>query len=159
MYSKIYASPIGRIEIIADDEYILSISFIKHKKNSFLQSNKLCEIATKKLNLYFNGKLRQFDLPIRFKGTMFQNKVWKTIYKIPYGETWSYQDVAKKVGDINACRAVGGANNKNPLGIIVPCHRVVGKTGDLVGYAAGLKSKEKLLKLERENLQQFKSRN
>jgi methylated-DNA-[protein]-cysteine S-methyltransferase len=151
MYSKIYASPIGRLEIITNDKYILSISFIKHKKNTFNQSNKLCTQATKKLDLYFNGKLKKFDLPIQFKGTPFQNKVWKTLCKIPYGETWSYQDIAKKIGNINACRAVGGANNKNPLGIIVPCHRVVGKNGALVGYAAGLNSKEKLLKLEKLN--------
>jgi methylated-DNA-[protein]-cysteine S-methyltransferase len=94
--------------------------------------------------------LKYFDLPIKFKGTEFQNKVWRLLCQIPYGETWSYQEIAIKVGNKNACRSVGGANNKNPLGIIVPCHRVVGKNGSMVGYAGGIINKEKLLQLERE---------
>ena len=151
MYSKIIQSSVGQIEIIADDHSILSVSFVKERKNTFRHSNHLCDLAAKKLELYFLGKIKSFNLPIKFKGTEFQNKVWKALCQIPYGETWSYQDIAIKIGNKNSCRAVGGANNKNPLGIIVPCHRVVGKNGSMVGYAGGIDYKVKLLQLEMEN--------
>jgi methylated-DNA-[protein]-cysteine S-methyltransferase len=151
MFSKNYLSPIGRIEIISNNDSILSISFVKSRKNSFKKSHTLCDRAQRKLEKYFEGKLKHFDLPIELSGTDFQNKVWKALCNIPYGETRTYQEIAIQIGNKNSCRAVGGANNKNPLGIIVPCHRVVGKNGDLVGYAAGLKSKEKLLRLENQH--------
>ena len=96
------------------------------------------------------GKVKNFDLPIKFSGTPFQNKVWKALCRIPFGETWSYKQLAEEIGQPKAYRAVGGANNKNPLGIIVPCHRVIGKDGSMTGYAGGIGYKVKLLKLEKQ---------
>lgn len=108
------------------------------------------EIApvTRQLNEYFNGDRRQFDLPIDLCGTSFQKLVWQQLQTIPYGEVRSYKDVAQAMGAPKAVRAVGGANNRNPVSIIVPCHRVVGSNGSLVGYGGGLEVKEYLLRLE-----------
>lgn len=101
------------------------------------------------LNGYFAGERRQFDTPVTFVGgTPFQRKVWQELLNIPYGEVRSYKDIARAIGMPKAVRAVGGANNKNPISIIVPCHRVVGSNGALVGYGGGLDKKEYLLKLE-----------
>ena len=102
------------------------------------------------LEEYFNGERKNFELEIKFiKGTNFQKCVWSELCKINYGETLSYKQVAERIGKPNAYRAVGGANNKNPIAIIVPCHRVIGKNGAMVGYADGIDKKEFLLKLER----------
>lgn len=108
--------------------------------------------AEKQLIEYFNGKRKEFHLPLVQEGTPFQLKVWKALQTIPYGETRSYKDIAVQIGNEKACRAVGSANNKNPIGIIVPCHRVVGSSGKLVGYAGGLDKKEFLLELEKINI-------
>ena len=97
-------------------------------------------------------KRKIFDIPIKLDGTEFQVKVWKELLKLPYGETCSYLDIAKKIGNPNASRAVGMANNKNKIQIIIPCHRVIGSNKKLIGYAGGIKVKEKLLKLEKDNL-------
>ena len=101
---------------------------------------------------YFDGKRRKFDIPIKLDGTEFQVKVWKELLKLPYGETCSYLDIAKKIGNPNAARAVGMANNKNKIQIIIPCHRIIGSDKKLIGYAGGIKIKEKLLKLEKDNI-------
>lgn len=100
------------------------------------------------LTEYFEGKRKEFHLPLAPKGTPFQQKVWKALQEIPYGETRSYQDIAVAVGNPKGCRAVGMANNQNPIPIIIPCHRVIGKNGKMVGYGAGLDKKIKLLQLE-----------
>ena len=100
------------------------------------------------LNEYFEKKRRKFDIPIKLHGSEFQNKVWNALCTIPYGETCTYKDIAKKIGNIKAVRAVGGANNKNPIMIIVPCHRVIGANGSLVGFGAGVEVKRYLLTLE-----------
>lgn len=105
--------------------------------------------AAGQLDEYFTGKRKEFDLPLAAKGTLFQKKVWNTLCTIPYGETRSYKDIAIQIGNAKACRAVGMANHNNPIGIIVPCHRVVGADGKLVGYAGGLDRKQFLLELER----------
>ena len=97
---------------------------------------------------YFSKKRKSFDIPIKLEGTEFQKRVWDALIQIPYGKTCTYKDIAEKIGNPKACRAVGGANNKNPIMIIVPCHRVIGKNGDLVGYAGGIEVKQKLLDLE-----------
>jgi len=101
------------------------------------------------LEEYFSGRRTQFDLPLAAKGTDFQQSVWQALCKIPYGETWSYQQLADEIGNPKAVRAVGLANGKNPISVIVPCHRVIGKNGKLTGYAGGVETKEKLLQLER----------
>ena len=97
-------------------------------------------------------KRKIFDIPIKLDGTEFQVKVWTELLKLPYGKTCSYLDIAKKIGNPNAARAVGMANNKNKIQIIIPCHRVIGSNKKLIGYAGGIKIKEKLLKLEKDNL-------
>ena len=111
----------------------------------------LLKKAKKQLEEYFEGKRKKFDLALRLNGTSFQNKVWKALLNIPYAKTCSYKDIAKNIGNENASRAVGNANNKNPLPIFIPCHRVIGSNGKLIGYAGGLDIKIKLLELEREN--------
>ncbi|MCY3665925.1 MAG: methylated-DNA--[protein]-cysteine S-methyltransferase [Gemmatimonadetes bacterium] len=104
--------------------------------------------VTEQLDSYFDGRLRAFDLPLNPQGTAFQRKVWAALLEIPYGETVSYLELARRIGNPNSVRAVGLANGKNPLPIVVPCHRVVGSNGALVGYAGGLPIKRALLALE-----------
>lgn len=108
-------------------------------------------VAAKQLSEYFAGERRSFDVPLMPEGTEFQKKVWRALAEIPYGETRSYADIAAAVGSPKGSRAVGMANHVNPLPVIVPCHRVVGKSGKLVGYAGGLDMKTMLLELERNN--------
>ncbi len=105
--------------------------------------------AEKQLSEYFARKRTSFDLPLFVEGTPFQKKVWAELQKIPYGETISYGELARRCGNDKACRAVGMANNKNKIAIIIPCHRVIGSNGKLVGYAGGLDIKSRLLDLER----------
>ena len=109
----------------------------------------LLKKCCKQLDEYFSGKRKTFDVPLDAKGTKFQKQVWRELQKIPFGKTLSYGDIAKKIKNPKASRAVGGANNKNPIAIVVPCHRVIGANGKLVGYAGGLHRKAWLLKHER----------
>lgn len=109
----------------------------------------LLENAARQLEEYFAGRRRQFALPLAPQGTAFQQKVWAALCAIPYGETRSYLQIAQAVGDARACRAVGMANHRNPISIVVPCHRVVGANGSLTGYGGGLEIKQTLLELER----------
>lgn len=105
--------------------------------------------GARQIEAYLDGELREFTLPISFKGTDFMKKVWTALIDIPYGETRCYKDIAESVGNRKAARAVGMANNQNPLPIIIPCHRVIGKNGKMVGYRGGLSIKQQLLELER----------
>ena len=109
-------------------------------------------LAAEQLESYLAGELRQFDLPLAPRGTEFQKRVWDELLKIPYGQTRSYKQVAEQAGNIKAVRAVGMANNRNPIVIVIPCHRVVGHSGDLVGYGGGLSLKRQLLDLESGNV-------
>ena len=109
--------------------------------------------AKEEIDQYFRGQRKTFDIPIRLEGTAFQKKVWEALRQIPYGETRSYGEIAAAVGNPKACRAVGGANNKNPVLLLVPCHRVIGKNGSLVGFGCGLEAKQILLELEKKNKQ------
>ena len=133
-------------EIVQNDNIWLD------KKSYMLKETDLINNTRKQLDEYFAGNRKQFDIPIKFNGTDFQVKVWEELLKIPYGETCSYLDIAKRIGNPKASRAVGMANNKNKIIIIVPCHRVIGSNKKLVGYACGLDVKEKLLELEKENV-------
>ena len=101
--------------------------------------------AARQLQEYFAGNRRDFDLPLRLNGTLFQQRVWRALTEIPYGETWSYGELAKRIGNPNASRAVGLANGRNPISILVPCHRVIGADGSLTGYGGGLQRKQWLL--------------
>lgn len=149
-------TPIGYLEIEENDNYIVSVKLIKELSNDkHVDDNDNDNItlnkAKQQINEYFLKKRKVFDLPIRFNGTEFQKSVWNSLLNIPYGETKSYKDIAKDIENVKACRAVGIANNKNSIMIIVPCHRVIGTNGKLVGYAYGLDIKKKLLELEMNN--------
>jgi len=147
-----WKSPLGVLEICEENDAIISLHFSKHPQaTSNIKSATICN-TIKQLSEYFNQTRKDFDIPTNPQGTEFQLKVWNELQKIPYGETKSYQDIAKNIGNIKACRAIGMANNKNPIAIIIPCHRVIGKNGSLTGYTSGLDIKEKLLMLEKSNL-------
>ena len=145
-----YDTEIGRIKISEKDEKIIGLVFSDYKKeNEIEKETELIKKAYTQLEEYLSGKRTEFDIEIEMIGTEFQKKVWKELLNIPYGETRSYKDIAIAIGNGKACRAVGNANNKNPIAIIVPCHRVVGSDGSMTGYAGGLNIKEKLLKIEK----------
>jgi methylated-DNA-[protein]-cysteine S-methyltransferase len=144
-------SPQGLIEIAATSKGISAIAFVDSANGDVdggVTSNDFTEAAKVQLADYFNGSLTQFDLPFDAKGTAFQQAVWKALCDIPYGETASYADIANKLNNPKAVRAVGMANGRNPIAIVVPCHRVIGSNKTLTGYAGGLERKQYLLKLE-----------
>lgn len=145
-----YDTKIGKIAIIDNGKEITHIEIAedKYSDDFNLLETELIKNAGKQLLEYLGGFRTTFDLPLNPNGTVFQKKVWKALCDIPYGETRSYKQVAEAIGNHKASRAVGMANNKNPIMIIIPCHRVVGSNGSLVGYAGGLDVKEKLLFLE-----------
>jgi len=145
-----FESKFGLFSIVCDDKFLYRLDKIEKRTfKSTSEENELCRKVKLELNEYFLKVRRDFDIPINLEGTSFQIKVWHALIKIPYGQTFSYQDIAINIGKPKACRAVGGANNKNPIIIIVPCHRVIGKNGSLTGYGGGLDLKEKLLNLEK----------
>ncbi|MDR1556682.1 MAG: methylated-DNA--[protein]-cysteine S-methyltransferase [Tannerellaceae bacterium] len=147
-------SPIGRIELKASSAYLCSMRLVPPtgEEEEPPASNPILQEAIRQLTEYFAGQRRNFDLPILQEGTPFQQKVWNELQKIPYGDRISYKELAAKTGNSRACRAVGSANGKNHLFIIVPCHRVVRSGGGLGGFAYGLDIKEFLLELEQKNL-------
>ena len=147
-----YDYPVGSTAIAEKNGAITDIFFGKKKNlKSFIKNETpVIKKAAKQLGEYFDGKRKGFDLPLAFEGTDFQIKVWKELLNIPIGETRSYKDIAVKIGNPKACRAVGAANGKNKIWIIVPCHRVIGSNSSLTGYAGGLKAKEMLLDLEKQ---------
>lgn len=139
---------IGKIAIEEDDGFIIRVSLNAAEPVTKAESSPLIEEAFEQLNHYLSGKRTAFDLPLRPEGTPFMESVWQALQNIPYGSTASYKDIAEAIGSPKAFRAVGLANNRNPIAIFIPCHRVIGKNGTLVGYAGGLSMKEELLKLE-----------
>lgn len=148
-----FDAPIGRLTICADDAHITGLYFGEVITENVVpgDTNGLIKRACDELREYFDGKRKAFDLPLKPEGTDFQKAVWSALCMVPYGETRSYKDIALAVGNEKATRAVGMANNKNPISIIIPCHRIIGSGGKLVGYGGGLDIKEKLLDLEREH--------
>jgi len=144
-----YESPIGLIEITASEEGITSLRFTNCKKRNQRQS-KYLDDCVKQLDEYFNRKRKTFSLKINLIGTEFQKKVWNELLIIPFGKTVSYKDVAVGIGNHKTVRAVGNANNKNNISIIIPCHRVIGSNGKLVGYGGGLWRKKWLIDFENE---------
>ncbi len=146
-------SPLGIVTIQANFEGLLGIWFetCTTKPDELGERNDHHPILTQtvlQLEEYFAGLRNEFALPLAATGTDFQNQVWHALTTIPYGETWSYQDLADAIGNPKAVRAVGMANGKNPISIVVPCHRVIGKSGKLTGYAGGVERKQRLLALE-----------
>lgn len=140
--------PIGKIYIVENDRSIERLLFFQPDNTVNLKRTALTEKAACQLMEYFNGQCRKFDLPLKMVGTPFQIRVWQALQNIPYGETHTYKQIAEEIGNPKACQAVGGANNKNPLPIIVPCHCVVGTGDQLVGFALGIEIKKYLLNLE-----------
>ena len=158
MKAFFYETAIGRMYIAEDDTGITEVGLLAETQDNakslqsiktyMLQETELIKEAAKQLLEYFEGERKEFDLVLSPRGTVFQRKVWEALRAIPYGETRSYQQIAEAVGNPKASRAVGMANHNNPIMCIIPCHRVIGSNGKLVGYAGGLDIKEKLLKLE-----------
>lgn len=148
-----YDFPIGILGIAEDGDGISNIFF---KSDPVLQGfaeqeTSLLKKAAEQLREYFDGRRKAFELPLSLHGTDFQLADWQALRTIPYGETCSYQQIAEKIGNPKACRAVGMANNRNPVAIVIPCHRVIGKNGSMVGYGGGLDVKRYLLDLESGN--------
>lgn len=150
------ASPVGTLKLVANETALVAVLW-ENENPKRVRLAELVEQADhpvlletqKQLTEYFAGKRQQFDLPLDFAGTEFQQKVWQALLSIPFGETRSYRDIAEQIGNVKAVRAVGAANGKNPISIIAPCHRVVGANGKLVGFAGGLHNKDILLRLEK----------
>ncbi len=144
-------SPIGRLLLTSDGTALTGLYMEPSRKaqcvDGWLEDATVAPLsaATRQLTEYFEGTRREFDLPLRFHGTTFQTRVWRELTEIPYGETWSYGQLARRIDKPSASRAVGLANGRNPISILVPCHRVIGADGSLTGYGGGLERKQWLL--------------
>lgn len=141
-------SPIGKVEVCTNDSYVLKVSFVEEEQTTLSKPEILIK-ALRQLKEYFSGERKQFELDFELEGTEFQKRAWTVLMDIPYGETITYKEMAIRLGNENAARAVGGANNKNKIAIFIPCHRVIGSNKKLVGYAGGLDKKEWLIKHEK----------
>jgi len=150
-YYQIYSFKLCTLGIAEKEGMISNVFFGKNKppKEFEKQETALIKTAAVQLEEYFNKERKKFDIPLAFHGTPFKIKVWEALQTIPYGETRSYGEIAAIINNPKACRAVGMANNTNQIAIIVPCHRVIGHDGNLVGYAGGMELKKKLLELEK----------
>ena len=153
----LYSSPLGVLTLESDGTNLTAILFPGEKSrtkgpvellDSCQGNNSVFQHTCHQLDLCFAGNLKEFNLPLAPAGTAFQKTIWAKLRKIPYGQTTTYGELAKMIGSPTACRAVGAANGRNPLPIVIPCHRVVGSTDKLTGYAGGMAIKETLLKLE-----------
>lgn len=146
-----YETDLGALYIAEDNNAIIEVGIEEENQadlNCIKNETPLIRETHLQLMEYFAGQRQTFQLPLAPKGTPFQQTVWQTLQTIPYGQTWSYLQLAKAIGNPKACRAVGMANHRNPIGIIIPCHRVIGANGSLVGYAGGLDMKKRLLEIE-----------
>ena len=148
-------SPVGALKLVAHDQALVAVMWDNedHKRVRLAEliedrQHPMLLRVKKQLEEYFTGQRQQFDLPLDFQGTDFQQQVWQALLTIPYGEKRSYKDIAVQIGNEKAVRAVGAANGRNPISIIAPCHRVIGSSGALVGFAGGLDKKKILLSLE-----------
>lgn len=158
MYYCYLETPIGELLLAGEEDALVMIGFPKGSMRrdpepDWIFNEQKLENARRQLREYFDGRRREFDMPIKLSGTEFQVSVLEALRKIPYGETVSYGEIARRIGRPKAVRAVGAANGRNPLPIVVPCHRVIGSTGDLTGFGGGLDTKEALLRLEAEQTQ------
>lgn len=148
-YIGYYSSPIGYIKVEANTDHIVSLDFIDSKTSEDENHNFLITNCLNQLQEYFEGKRTQFDLPLLPSGTEFQKAVWTELINVPFGCIRTYKDIAIAINNPKSVRAVGGANNKNPIPLIIPCHRIIGSSGKLVGYGGGLWRKEWLLNHEK----------
>jgi methylated-DNA-[protein]-cysteine S-methyltransferase len=150
-------SPIGPLLLAGNERGLSVVHFVNGRRpksppRTWVEDKKPFKEVVRQLLAYFEGKLKEFELPLVLEGTEFQLRVWRNLQKIPYGETVSYGQLAKRIGSPDAARAVGLANGSNPIPIIIPCHRVIGSNGDLTGFGGGLPIKKKLLALESRQL-------
>ncbi len=163
IYYNFYISPLGKVLLVASDEYLLYLDFLEDNCDLDyeieevsilfsapldLYSNGIIQRTIIELDEYFNGKLKTFTIPIKTFGTTFQKQAWEELCKIPYGETISYKEQATRLNNPKAMRAVGGANGKNKIAVVIPCHRVIGANKDLTGFASGIWRKKWLLEHE-----------
>jgi len=152
---KVIQSPVGKLKLVASDEGLVAILWEKDSPRRVRLSELVPDDqhpvlmkTERQLGEYFAGKRKTFSVPLDMRGTSFQKNVWEALLAIPFGETRSYGQLATQLGNPRATRAVGAANGRNPISIIVPCHRVIGSSGKLTGFAGGLETKERLLRLE-----------
>ena len=158
MYYCYFETPIGELLLAGDGDGLAMVGFPqgsmrRDPEPDWIYNEKPLDRACQQLDEYFSGKRKSFDLPLQFDGTEFQVSVLRALQDIPYGETVSYGEIARRIGKPKAVRAVGAANGRNPLPIVLPCHRVIGSSGDLTGFGGGLDTKEALLRLEAEHTQ------
>lgn len=161
-YFDYYNSPLGKMLLVASDSALTGLHFVDEKYYPGIAADSqqtpgaaMIAQARRQLGEYFAGKLTEFDLPLEPEGTAFQCGVWRELQKIPYGTTINYGTLARRIGKPSASRAVGAANGRNPISIVIPCHRVIGANGDLTGYAGGMARKEALLRLETKRVENF----
>ena len=161
-YFDYYDSPLGQILLVASDTALTGLHFVDEKYYPGIAADwqqapcaKMIVQARKQLDEYFAGIRTEFDLPVEPAGTTFQRGVWRALQTIPHGTTISYGMLAQRIGKPSASRAVGAANGRNPISIVIPCHRVIGANGDLTGYAGGMARKEALLRLEANRIETF----
>lgn len=147
-FRSTYASPVGTLELLSANDYLLELNFSTDSEDSRDDNHSVLNECRAQLNAYFEGKLELFDLPLQAKGTDFQKSVWEQLVKIPFGKTISYLELSRRIGDEKSIRAVGTSNGKNPIPLIIPCHRVIGSDGKLVGYSGELWRKKWLLQHE-----------
>ena len=152
---KTIQSPVGKLKLVASDKGLVAVLWQNDNPNRVRlgelvkqDSHLVLTEAQRQLGEYFEGKRRNFSVALDMRGTTFQRKVWEALLAIPFGETRTYRDVADRLGNARATRAVGAANGRNPISIIVPCHRVIGSNGKLTGFAGGLEVKARLIELE-----------
>lgn len=158
-YGIVFATKLGSFTVVEEDGAVCLVNIggaeelsDQEKEQVVFKDTALLKRARQQLMEYAEGKRKNFDLPLAARGTTFQKKVWDALRTIPYGEVRTYKQIAQQVGNVKACRAVGMANHNNPIGVVVPCHRVVGSDGSLTGYAGGLDKKKMLLELEQRYL-------
>jgi len=158
---KTIGTPVGQVWVAWCEDGLVSVGFVGQPKGAQIDGawehnpGLRCD-AIDQLRAYFAGSLREFDLPLILQGSRFQNEVWRELAKIPFAETVTYGEIARRIHRPTASRAVGAANGQNPIAIVLPCHRVIGVSGKLVGYAGGLEKKERLLAMEREGLAAYR---
>lgn len=163
LFHKFVTSPVGKLKLVASEKGLVAILWENDNPRrvpltSSMEDDqqKILVEVERQLNQYFAGERRSFSLPLDMKGTPFQKDVWEALLSIPFGETRSYGQLAKQIGRSSASRAVGAANGRNPISIIVPCHRVIGSSGKLTGFAGGLETKATLLDLEKKGTPLFR---
>jgi methylated-DNA-[protein]-cysteine S-methyltransferase len=149
MHYAVMDSPMGPVTVASTGKGIASIHFGNSVPSGGLTDPSANHQTVEQLTEYFEGKRTQFDLPLDVEGTPFQKAVWTQLLRIPYGETRTYGEIAKAIGRPGAARAVGMANHENPIAVVIPCHRVIGRDGSLTGYAGGVQLKAQLLSIER----------